>query len=80
MKSIISVFITGGLCWKKLEDFERKLGRFLKRPTFLRYARSLFDSQRAFTDNATGCTACVSPRCVYIRRVFAQTAFDEKHK
>ena len=55
-------------------------GLFLKQSTFLRYARSFFDSWRAFTDNATGYTVCVSPRCVYIRSVFAQTAFDEKHK
>ena len=78
---MISVFITGGLCRKKLGDFERKLRTFSeKRPTFLRKARSFFDSRRAFTDNATGCTACVSQRRVYIRSVFVQTAFDEKHK
>lgn len=78
---MIIVFIAGGLCRKKLGEFLREnWGLFLKRPTFLRYARSFFDSRRAFTDNATGCTACVSQRCVHIHSVFAQTAFDEKHK
>ena len=70
---MIIVFIMGGYVGKT-GDFCAKVG------DFLRYARSFFDSWRAFTDNATGYTVCVSPRCVYIRSVFAQTAFDEKHK
>jgi hypothetical protein len=34
MKSIISVFITGEFCRKKLEDFERKLGTFSEAADF----------------------------------------------
>ena len=70
----------GGYVGKNRGFLRESWGLFLKRPTFLRYAHSFFDPRRAFTDNATGCTTRVSQRRVYIRSVFAQTAFEEKHK
>ena len=71
----------GGFVEKSRGVLRESWGLFLNNGRLFCASRVVLgDSPRVFTGNWACCTAFASPRCVYIRRVFVQTAFDEKHK